>query len=58
MSDLTHIMLCEHKRLKRKMVIHATRSRLGHFQGYKMTTCCVKCGQAVLFSRGKTLTSH
>ena len=47
MSNLTHIMLCEHKNTKPKMIIEATRNIYGHFQGYAIAECCIKCGKRV-----------
>lgn len=44
---MRHLMLCDHKRTKMKLISWATDSRIGHQQGFKMSMCCARCGRIV-----------
>lgn len=43
----THLMLCEHKKTKVKLIAWARTSRYGHEQGFRSARCCCTCGKEV-----------
>ena len=47
MSNLMSIMLCRHKKSKKKLVSLAIDSRYGHEQGFKLASCCKYCGKII-----------
>ena len=47
MSNYTHLMLCDHKKTKVKMIVRATDSRHGHRQWIEFKPCCITCGKEI-----------
>lgn len=44
---MSNLMLCDHKKTKKKLVAWATDCKGKHEQGFKMKECCCRCGKQV-----------